>query len=510
MTDNIAAPLHNPKSLIKTLLIALAIAIPLVLYGIGVIVFPALIRTTYQGKNCDSALTFNKVYASLYPQLLKDKGLAGPVQECTAYKAAVSYAENAKWQEAYDAYQAYVSAYPSGLFATEAHQQSSAALFQLAKVQTEEKNYENALANLNLVVASYSDTGVINDVWDFYPSVYMPWGVSLRETKDFAGSERVLNDFNTWSVSNQKNDSATVAQHELTETYLAWGLDLRSQKQYEDAVAKLDLAAKADSQSQSASAEKVQAGQNGVYIEWGNTLLEKEQFPTAIEKFDRAVSTSKGKNEQANDALSNGQIQWAHKLTVEEDFDGALEHLESAKKVSTSTAMKASLETALQETYLAFSKSSGTQARRAMKEALKTVCEKHKAPQVPIFGLNKDSVRFGIYGAEEQLPADVAAKTPGEMHEVVCVTTDNRTIESRQHKVILFQFSRGYLYTFVDQYRVQIIWNVKLLDMATAKSLGEETLNGEEPPSFSETGGNYFYGKPPMEELTTWLQSFMQ
>jgi hypothetical protein len=129
---------------------------------------------------------------------------------------------------------------------------------------------------------------------------------------------------------------------------------------------------------------------------------------------------------------------------------------------------------------------------------------------LPIFGLNKDSIRFGIHGVEDQLPENLLARTPGEMHYVACVTADNKTIESRQHKNIILQFSRGYLYVLVDQFRVQLIWNVRLLNLATGKSVAEQSFTGGTPPPFSETGGNYFYGPTPIDELTDWLPSVIQ
>jgi tetratricopeptide (TPR) repeat protein len=255
---------------------------------------------------------------------------------------------------------------------------------------------------------------------------------------------------------------------------------------------------------------KVKAGQSSIYVDWGNDLLQQEQFPAAIEKFEIALSKSDGANEDGADALANGQIQWAHQLSADEDFEGALEHFKSANKAAVSDAMKKSVEAAVQETYVAFSKSSGSQARRAMKEALKTVCEKHKTPDLPIFGLNKDSNGFGIYGVDDPMPESLNAKTPGEMHYVACVTADNRTIESRTHKKIVLQFSRGYFYVLEQQFRVQVIWKVSLLQTDTGKSVAEQTFTGEEPPPFSETGGNYFYGKTPIEELAIWLPSVLE
>ena len=512
MSEIIQTPARSPRSRIIVLTaVVLSVLFLFLIYGAGVIGLPVLILSNHQKRNCDSVLTLDKVYTSLYPGFIEDKTLLAPVKECEAYVSAVAKEANESWREAYDAYQDYSSTYPSGLYVTEAHQRSAAALLNLAQDQIEQESYEDALANLNRIVASYSDTAVISDAWDLFPDVYTPWGASLREAGDFARSEQVLNEFSTWSLTNRQNEAATEAQRELVQTYLAWGLDLKSQSQFESALAKFELAISVDPQSQFDSAAKVKAGQISAYIDWGNDLLRQAQFPVAVEKFELALSKSGGTNDEgAGDALANGQIQWAHQLSAEEDFQGALEHLEPAKEAAVSETMPKSVETALQDTYLAFSKSSGPQARRAMKEVLKTVCEDQEAPDLPIFGLDKDSIRFAIYGVDEKLPETLTAKTPGEMHYIACVTTDNQTVEKRLHKNIVLQFGRIQYYTLVDQFRVQVIWDVRLLQTDTSEGVAEETFKGAQPPPFAENAGNYFYGPAPMEEFTAWLESVVK
>jgi tetratricopeptide (TPR) repeat protein len=512
MSENIQTPVKTKKARILLVVVGVLFILFLFLsYGAGMIGLPLWILSSYHNRNCDSVLTLDKIYTSLYPGFIEDKTLVAPVRECKVYVSAVAKEETKNWGEAYDGYQAYSSTYPNGIYASEAHQRSAAALLNLAGAQIEQKKYEDALANLDLIVASYSNTAVITDAWKLFPSVYAPWGAGLREHGDFEKSEQILNEFKNWSLTHQQNDATTTAQRELVETYLVWGLELGSQAQFESAVAKFELAGAADPESQFESASKVKAGQSKTYIDWGNALLEQDQFPVAIEKFQLAVTKSQGTNdESAVEALANGQIQWAGKLSAEEDFETALEHLESAKESAATDAIKESVEAALQDTYLAFSQSSGPQARRAMKEVLETVCKRQDAPALPIFGLNKGSVRFGIYGVEEKLPEDLAAKTPGEIHHIACIRTDNKTVESRLHKNVVFQWGRASFYTLVEQFRVQVIWDVSLLQTDTAESVAEETFKGTQPPPFAENAGNYFYGAAPLDEFSEWLKSVLQ
>jgi tetratricopeptide (TPR) repeat protein len=510
MSEIIEAP-KTPKSrLIVILFLSLSILILFLIYGAGVIGLPVLILSKYQNRDCDSVLTVNKIYTILYPRFIEDQTLLTPVHECDAYLSALAKEAAGSWREAYDAYQAYASAYPNGLYATEAHQRSAAALLSLAHEQVEQREFAEALASLHLIVAGYSDTAVITDAWHFFPAVYAPWGAGLREAGDFAKSEEILNEFKTWSLTNHQTDAATTSQRELTQTYLAWGLELRSQAQFETAIAKFELAAAADPESQFDSAPKVSVGQSSTYIDWGNDLLGQDQFPVAISKFELAVSKSLESNDDsAADALANGQIQWAHDFSAQEDFQAALEHLQFAEEAAATDAMKRSVEDALQDTYLAFSKSSGPQARRAMKDVLTTVCKDRKEPDLPIFGLNQESVRFAIFGVDDQLPENLTAKTPGEMHFIACITPDNRTVETRMHKRVVLDFGRIQYYVLVEQFRVQLIWDAHLLQTDSGKSVAEQTLMGMPPPPFAEDAGDYFYGPAPMEELAKWLESMI-
>ena len=509
--SDIAAHSETPqRSRIKFVIIVLSILFLFLAYGAGIFVLPISLLASYHNKDCGFVAGLHTTYTTIYPNLIEDQTLLFPVQECEAYTLAAAYETEGNWQEAYDAYQAYSTSYSSGLFAKEVHQQSAVVLMNVINDQLHQKLYEEALTNLKQMVSSYSDTAVSEESLSLFPSTYISWGAGLRETGDFTRSEQVLNEFKAWTESSQKPDVAVDAQRELAQTYLAWGLDLQSQKQFEPALAKFDQADSADPKSLFDLAAQVQAGRSSVYIEWGNDLLEQKQFDAALKRFELAISKSGDTKEDAHDALANGQVRWAQSLSTDEDFQEALEHLESAGKAAGSDTMKKSVETALQDTYLAFSQSSGPQARQAMKEVLETVCRGEREPLLPIFGLNEETVRFGIYGVEETLPQDLAARTPGEMHYIACITPDNKTVETRLHRNLVLDFGRYDFYTLVEQFRVQVVWDVSLLSTETGESAGEETFTGEQPPPFSETGGNYIYGAAPIEELNLWLESFLE
>ncbi len=497
-----------PSRLLLFLGIFLSILILILVYSAGWIGLPFYVMTNYQNKNCESALSVNKVYLALYPRFMQDKTISTPIEECKQYLSAIKTEQEGHWQEAYDAYQAYTASYPNGLYAGDVHEHSAAVLITIARGQLEEKEYEKALLTLNLVVSTYSDTTISTEARTLFPSLYTSWGEGLRKSGNFEQAQQVFTEFQTWSQNNQDSEVAMDAQGELVKTYLAWQLALQSEKKYEDALAKLDLARSADPDS-----EEVKTGRSDLFINWGNDFLARNEFSTAIEKFKLAAAVMDAAD--ARDALANGYIQWAADFKAKEDFLGALDELKLAQDAAGTDDMKQSVAAAFTETYTAFSSSTGPQARRAMKEALKTICEKKKQPELPIFGLDQEKVLFGVYGIEDKLPDDLAAKTPGEMHYVACTEVEERVIDSESNWVWFRTPDRDYVPVKFKLLRIKLIWDVTLRKITDAQEYATRIFEGGNPPPFpsqkNDLGNHNYFGKPPsLDELKQWLLSAIQ
>lgn len=497
-----------PGRLLLLLCIFLSILILILGYSAGWIGLPYYVLTNYQDKNCDSALSLNKIYLTLYPHFLQDKTLSIPIEECKQYLSALETEETAQWREAFDAFQKYSAAHPNGLFSREAHEHGALALMNLVKELVTQEQYEEALTNLNMIVSSYQDTAVSAETSTLFPSIYTSWGESLRDSRDFEKAEQVFVEFKSWSQNND-NELEVDAETGLVKTYLAWALDLQSQGKFEDALAKLDLAGSAAPES-----AEVKTGRSDMFVKWGNDFLTRNEFSTAIEKFKFAASSVEG-DSTTGDALANGYIQWASDLNTKEDFLGALDELEMAQEAAVTDNMKQSVDTAFTETYAAFSSSTGPQARRAMRDALKRICEQKKEPELPIFGLNNETVRVGVYGIEDHLPDEVTAKTPGEMHYAACINVEERVIDSDVDYEWLRTPDRSYIPVGFSFLRLKIFWHVALRKTADAQEYAAKTLEGGNPPPFpaqkNEFGNRNFFGKPPsIQELTQWLLSAMQ
>lgn len=514
MSENIALPVVSKKSTPKLLFFGIAVLLVLLVYGAGIIAFPITIQAYHHDKNCGPVLALNRVYTGLYPGFMEDQALPDVVGQCEAYTLARANTEQGHWQEAYDACQAYSTQYPDGLYAREVHEDSANALLNIARDETEHKKYEEALVDLSLIVSGYSDTNVSAEAWTLIPSTYLQWGAGLRTSEDFETSERVFNDLRAWSQNNQKPDIERESQGELARTYIDWGQALLTQKEFEAGLSRFDLAISTAPDLVESVAE-ARSGQRKTYIEWGNDLLAQGNYPLAVEKFEQAVSRTDGDNaDGASDSLANGHIQWAAELGAGEDFFGALEHLEIAQQAARTEDMTLAIETALQETYVAFSKSTGRQTKQVVRDTLVSVCEENDAPEFPIFGLEKDSVRVGLSGVETQWPEELTARTPGEMRYVACVQVERRVLDVEGNYARVKTPSGVYVIPLNRVSRIQVFWTITVRESATGKILGTETFAGGPPPPLPRgrvIGDSDLEGAPPsLEAVTKWLLSVIK
>lgn len=470
-------------------------------YAGGYFIFPGVIQSAYQDKNCEFVISMSNIYSSLFP-FVTEKDTDIQVRECALYALAVTYEGLESWSDAYHAYGIYDEAHPNGLFRTEAREHISMILRRLAAEEVEHGKYPQALVNINNVLHEYADTNAFAGAVDQKVDLYLAWGEDLRTVGDFVGAERVSSEFLAWSESINNSDNIQTAQRDLAETYLAWGLALQHEEHFEGAMTKYDLALETDPDPSSTSgpAAQAEAARITLYKQWGDHLMERKDFTGALGYYEMAASLTDDEAE-ARDIIAQGYSRWADGLAAEEDFIGALILLDVAQDAASTDSMKESIEEARSDGYFAFSSSSGEQAQRAMRDAAAIVCEHGTKPSLPLFGLDEDRKLAGIYGVDDTLPDGFVATTPGSMYFVACIETVDEVVD--------FQFTYG-----VGIFRIRLFWDVSLVDVATGDVIESQRFEGAAPPPFpanlaeSWDGNSNFIGLPPeMGELVKWLQS---
>jgi tetratricopeptide (TPR) repeat protein len=430
----------SPKLKMIVAIVIVLIALPGI-YFAGNFILANAIKSSYQSKNCEQMLSLDDFYISAYPASIADQSITGMVNECALYALAVETEgkKTATWQGVYNVYRAYIYHYPKGFFVSDAQEHGALALAALAKEQLAAKKYTEALATINTIQQSFGKTNAAKEAPNLTPEIYLAcaedqlaarkytdaigninlalqspgrasasneatslmsevyttWAKGQRDSGDFAGAETTLKTFKTWAEGAKKTDAVKSAQGELAQTYLAWGLDFQTKKQFEDAKAKFDQAISTDPDPAASDGPAVQtkAAQIEMYIAWGDSLIEKSDFTGTLDRYQMVVSLAGIKDQPAaKDRIADIYLKWAVKLSGSEDFLGALKTVEQAKAMAVTDSAKKRAETAQADIYQAFSQSTGQQAQQAIADATDKFCKLKEQPALPIFGDRKSVV----------------------------------------------------------------------------------------------------------------------
>ncbi|HAE58082.1 MAG TPA: hypothetical protein DCG54_00875 [Anaerolineae bacterium] len=522
-------------------------------YIVGLIFLPSAIKINYQKRDCDRALQLFAAYSGFYFDASGERaGVSNLVIECATYNLAVYREEQKAWQDAYNADKTYLESYPSGIFYDEVYTQIARVLIAWAKDLYSQKDYHASIGKLEQVVQSYADTvaaweagdlqaeiyrnwsgnlfvsrnyagalDVLNEylLWaqinhreedvkvakDSFAPLYLGWGSELRNSDDFAGAERTLHQLQDWARANQQPEIIDVANYELAQTYLEWALDLQSQQMFSDARYRLEqaIAVSPEPQSDTGPAAQSKVAMLSVYLNWGDMLIAQNDFPGGLSQYNAALELSDDENRaSARDAVLHGYLVWADALVKDEDFIQALEKIKLAGADPGTDTGKNDVEAARAKIYAAFSNSQGQQAQQAMKAAMRAVCQGKKQPEFPIFGLDKNKIRASVFGVNTELPENIAATTPGEMHYVACVEEAYEITQVKEAVCCKAIYQR-------------INWRVTLYGVSDALEKAKATLLGVEPQDRFETRLfnplEYIVGSPPSAaDLAQWLMTVMK
>lgn len=508
---------------VPVILIAVLVVVTGLIFAGGYFLLPGAVKLAYQDRDCEKVLSRGGLFTRLYPAMIADEETAGMVRECAVYILAARNEEAGMWRESYDAYRVYTETYPQGLFARDAHEHAAVVLVTLARDEVSQEKYSEAEGDILSLLEGYADTAAASEAVQLRSDLQMGLGARLRESGEFPGAEQVFKEVNTWAQENKETEFARSSQLELAQTYLEWGQALQEQGRFAEARVKFDDAVSTDPDPSSPSgpAAQVRTSQAELYIQWGDHLIQQKDFANAMKRYETASMLLGDANPAAaNDIVASGYLQWADEAVAAEDFLGALVLLDFAQERAATDSTRTMVEDARSDWYLAFSRSSGEQAQKALQDAIVIVCKHHTRPPLPIFGLDGDSILAGVYGINSELPEDITASTPGSLHFVACVDEDTKVVGSAVHAVGSFVFDPGAPYGLVQVLyeRHQYVWNVSLRKADTGEEFALTLIEGGEPPPLPNTtqqiyegakNPQYFGPKPDIADLAGWLETAM-
>lgn len=499
---------------VPIILIAVLVVVTGFVYAGGYFLLPGTIRSAYQDRDCEKVLSREGLFTRLYPGMITDEDTSGLVRECAVYSLATRNEETGMWRDSYNAYRVYAETYPQGLFAGDAHEHAAVVLINLAKEEMSREKYSEAAGNLDSLLEGYADTAAASGAGLLSADLQMEQGIDLRESGDFSGAEQVLKQVNVWAQEDGETEYARLSQLELSQTYLAWGQTLQEQGRFAEAKMKFDDAVSTDPDPSSPTGPAVQAaaGQVGLFTRWGDQLIQQKDFASAMDLYETAGALSGDGGSSGNDIVAHGYLQWAEEAVAGEDFLGALVLLDFAQERAATDSTRTSVEEARSDLYLAFSQSNGEQTKKAMANAVRTVCVHHTQPRLPIFGLDQENIWAGVHGTDQQLPEPIAATTPGSLHYAACIEEDTRLVGSLTLPISNTQFGGPPGVIQITYGNYQYIWNVVLRRSDSGDEVGNTVIEGVEPAALipfniNITTFSYFGSKPHIEDLADWILS---
>lgn len=494
------------------LIIGILVAVVAGIYVAGNVGISSAIRSNYQSKNCEQVFALADFYTKAYPAVVGDKDVPNMLLECSSYTLAIQAENEKNWQNAYKAYQAYKQTYPKGLFTHNADDGSAKALVGWAKEQLSAGQATNALANLDLVLKDFATTSAVDEANKLTYETYVSLAANQRDSGDFVTAEATLNKLIGWATNYKKNDYVTSAKGELEQTYVSWALSFQKAQKFEDAQAKLELAASITSNTSKKNMVQL-------HTEWATQLVSENHLDDAIAHYQTALSLADQKDQPViQDQVVNIHLKLAENLSNQEDFLNALKEIEQAKTLAGTDEIKKTIETVQNKIYQAFSQSSGEQARTAMLAAAQKICL-HQQPELPIFGLDTDKIQAYLFvnTEERKLNDGVRATTPASMRYVGCVVESTKTKTMKNSVTRMSGRHPGtvpgsnYTIEFVTIY-----WNIQLYNIKTGNKIASQVFVGGSPASSIMYDNNAFDDitvagtEPNLGTISAWIKNYLK
>ncbi len=412
------------------------------------------INKSFAAQKCESVAQYS-YFASLYPQGLFASTFAGYDQyaECRL-KLDIDQAVEAKdWETVIALAQEYLTAYPSGTFAADVNQKAASALTAWSKELIVHQDYANGIEKLKQLIETYPDA---------------------PESKS--------------------------AQDDILQTYLAWTKELTDKQSYSEAEQNLKSAL-AYFEADAARGEKVKEELVNVYVSWGDMQIGIGNVDNAITYYQQAGETLPGKTD-VDLLIAKAYLKQALDIANKDDFNRALSKVQELANTAQAENVKAEINAARETILKKYSDSASQQGVEQITNVMPLIC-RGESPELPIFGLDKKNVRFGLVTLiPMQLPKGLAAETPGQLHYVACAVETEKEIQTCPYK-------GGHALT-----RFRYEWTVTLYDILAKTEFNSNVFEGSDPaecktnePFPSGVMNRKSYGgKPTLDQISAWLK----
>jgi|GEM_PF-4106679 len=414
------------------------------------------VNAFYVQRNCAKVVEYNTFERS-FPRFLFSSAFAAynQIGECQAKLALDEAIKLEQWPFAYSRIQEYLISYPSGSYTAEMFERAGDVLLSWSRSLMATKDYQAAIEKLEWIQQRYSDAPIVATAVATMFEDYLIWANDLFQLRDYEGAEEILK---------------LVVSHEKTsEEYT----------------------------------KQANQGLAMVHLQWGKDLVDAGEFDEGVQHYKtaRGLAPTLANYDRLEDQAS---LTRARLLVGVGDFDGALALVKIITDSSVLEESRSDAATEQAKILDAYAHSNLEQAKNQMVQAATNMCRSEQLPAIPIFAIDPEPIRFMIVAPYSlELPDGWTAKTPAELHYVVCIEQSQTALETCNY------------YGSRSVRRNRYVWTVTLYEILSGKTSRSTKIQGSNPRACANTEvfspgarTNDIYGNiPSLNDVLTWLRA---
>ena len=396
-------------------------------------------------------------------------------------------------------YAFFVSLYPEGIFASmfTGYDQYAECRIKLDVEQAVAvKNWSKALSRAQEYLATYPAGPFAESMVEQAPNIFSTWSEELIASRDYgSGIEKLEQLVEAYPDS----PPAQPAPEKILQMYILWSKELTGKQNYAEAEQRLN-AALAYFQADFARSDQVKQELLNLYVDWGNMQIQLGDMENGVKYYKKAGEISP---EQIDVELliARADLQKAIDIGNSGNFDRALAKVKEISDGTQAENIKSEANAAQEKILAAYSISTSQQAIDQMAAAISLTCQGQR-PQLPIFGLDAEKIRFVLTNFYIKLPMDRAAERPSELHYVICIN------DKKEDEIETCPYTGGFFLS-----RMRYVWQITLYDILNGNEYESKTFKGstpeECPPRANFQIGSKvsksFGKRPTVDEIVTWL-----
>jgi tetratricopeptide (TPR) repeat protein len=395
----------------------------------------------------------------------------------------------------------FVLVYPRGVFAPifTGHDQYTECRIKLDVEQAAAaKNWKLAISHAQEYLTAYPNGPFAESMSEKAPQFLSTWSDELIASHAYGnGIEKLKQLVEAYPTSLP----AQPAPDAILQAYILWSKELTGKQNYADAEQNLN-AALSYFQADPARLEQIKQELVTLYVDWGNMQIQLQDMDNGIMHYKKAGEIIPGKTD-VELLIARAYLQQAIDISETKNFDRAIAQVKEISDAAQAENIKSEVKAAQEKILAAYSVSTSQQAMDQMTAAINLTCQ-GKRPELPIFGLDDEKIRFGLVNFYIKLPVELAAERPSELHYVMCIN------DKEDEEVEVCAYTGG-----VFLARVRYVWQVTLYDILNGEEYDSKTFKGstpdECPPVANFRAGSTVsksYGdRPTVDEIVAWLNS---